>query len=148
MDHGSSNAAIAEAVCAIIMAKNADHLHSHPNTEIFDYLKKKLAKACAAIRTTAWRVQHGCLPLSLSNSALACATNSMITRINLPLPDKINKAINEGTSAFEQLALKVDQDALWIEWWTRMSCPNVDIEIIVASVGAQYLEELEEEFTG
>ena len=39
MDHGSSAAAIAEAVCAITMAKNVDHLHGHPNTKNVDHLK-------------------------------------------------------------------------------------------------------------
>ena len=72
----------------------------------------------------------------------------MLKSSDLPLPDRIKKEINAGTSTFEQLALKSDQDALWIEWWIKIACLNVGVKIIVASVGAQYLEELEEDFTG
>ena len=90
-----------------------------------------------------------CLPpTALSDSALARATNSVLTSSDLSLPDKINKYINERTSAFGKLALKSDQDALWIEWWIKIACLNVGVEIIVVSVGSHYLEELDEDFTG
>ena len=125
-----------------------DRLYSHPNTENFDYLKEQLAKACAAVHTTAWRGQHGCLPLALIASALDRATNGMLTSSKLPLPDKINEEIYYLTSAFNQLGLKGYQDSLWIERWTKIACLNVGVKIIVASVGAQYLEKLEEDFTG
>ena len=72
----------------------------------------------------------------------------MLKSSDLPLPDRIKKEINAGTSTFEQLALKSDQDALWIEWWTKITCLDVSVKIIFASVGAQYLKELEEDFTG
>jgi hypothetical protein len=148
MAHGSSASAIAEAVRAIMMAKIVDHLHGHPNTEKVDHLEDQLAKACAAVRTTAWKGQHGCLPLALSDAALNRATKGVITSSDLPLPDRINKNITESTSTFEQLSLKVDQDVLWIEWWTKIACNDVGVDIIVASADAQYLEELEEDFTG
>ena len=74
----------------------------------------------------------------------------MLTSSNPPLWDKINKEkeINNITSAFEKFGLKADQDALWIEWWTKTACLNVGVEIIVAIVGTHYLEELEEDFRG
>ena len=53
MVHGSSAAAIAKAVRAIMMAKHVDHLHGHPNTKIFDQMEQQLTKSCAAVRTTA-----------------------------------------------------------------------------------------------
>ena len=62
MAHGSSAAAIAETVRAIMRARNVDHLHGHPNTENVNHLEEQLAKSCAAVRTTAWRGQHVCLP--------------------------------------------------------------------------------------
>ena len=58
MPHGSSAAAIAESVGNIMMVKNVDHLHGHPNTKDVDHLEEKLAKACAAVHTTACRGQH------------------------------------------------------------------------------------------
>ena len=39
MAHGSSAAAIAEAVYAIMVAKNMDHLHGQPNTKNVDHLE-------------------------------------------------------------------------------------------------------------
>ena len=128
--------------------KNVEYLHSHPSTKNSDHLEEQLSKACAAVCTTAWRGQHGYLLLGLSYSALNRATNGVVTRIDLILVDKINNEINDHATTFEQLGLKYDQDALWIEWWTKSACLNVGTEIIVASVGAQYLEDLEEDFKG
>ena len=100
MSHGSSTAAIAEAVRSIMMAENMEHLHGHPNTKNINHIEEQLAKACGAVRTTSWKVQHVCLPIALSDSALARATNVMLTSSDLPLPYKINKEINDITSAF------------------------------------------------
>ena len=91
MDHGSSAAAIAEAVCAIMMAKIVDHLQGHPNTKNVNHLEEQLVKSCVAVYTTTWRGQHGCLPIALSDSTLARATNGVLTSRNLPLPDQINR---------------------------------------------------------
>ena len=112
-------------------------------TKIFDHLEEQLAKSCSDVCTTAWRGQHGCPPLVLSDSNLARATNGVLTISNSPLLDKTNKDINEHTPDFEQLALRSDQDALLIEWWTKTVCFHVGVEIIVASIGGQYLKELE-----
>ena len=60
---------------------------------------------------------------------------------------KINSAIKEDNSDFEQLALKADQDTIWTEWWVKLAVIDVGVEIIVANVDPQYLEELEEDFT-
>ena len=75
MAHGSSATAIAEAVRAIMMAKNVDHLYGHSNTKNFDRLKEQLAKACATVCATTWRGQHVGLPLALSKFSLARTTN-------------------------------------------------------------------------
>ena len=93
-----------------------NHHHVYPKTENVDRLEEQLAKSCAAVRTTAWRGQHICLPLALSYSVLDRATNGVLTSSDLPLPEKLNKDINEYTSAFEKPVLKSYQDALWIEW--------------------------------
>ena len=100
MAHGSSTAAIVKAVRSIMMEIYIDHLHCHPNTKNVNHIEEKLAKACGAVHTTSWKVQHVCLPLALSDSALARATNYMLTSSDLPLPYKINKEVNDITSAF------------------------------------------------
>ena len=87
MSHGSSAAAISKAVRAIMMAKIVNPLHVHPNTKNVDHLEDQLAKACATVHTTAWKGQHGCLPLALSDSALTCTTNGAITSSDPSLPD-------------------------------------------------------------
>ena len=89
MAHRYSAATIAEAVCAIMMEKIVYNLHSRPNTKTFDHLKDQLAKSCAAVRTTAWKGQHGCLQLALIEFSLASATNSAITSSDPPPPSSI-----------------------------------------------------------
>ena len=146
MSHGSSAAAISKAVRAIMMAKIVNPLHVHPNTKNVDHLEDQLAKACSAVHTTSWKGQNGCLPLALSDFTLIRATNGAITIINIPLNNQMNNNIKEGTSAFETLSLKADQDALWIDWWKKIACLNVGVENVFVIVGAQYLEKLEEDF--
>ena len=135
MTHGSSAApiAIAEAICALIMAKTADHLHGHPNTQNVDHLDLQFAKACVAIRTTVWVSRHGSLPLTVPDATLSRATASALTNFNLLDPRKFNSAIKKDTSVFYQLARKADQDVLWTEWWTQPTVTNVAVEIIVSS---------------
>ena len=140
MAHRSSVAAISEAAQFIVMEKNVDHLHVHPNIKNSNHLKEQLAKYCAALRTTAWRCQSGYLPFALSESALTCATNGVLTGRNLPIQDKINKKINDLTSDYEQLGLKANQDALWIERCTKIACLDVEVKITIAGVGSQYLK--------
>ena len=95
-----------------------------------------------AIRTTAWGGRHGCLPLALPDSAISHATGGALTNCNLSDTNKVNSAIKEYTSAFDQLALKSDQDILWAEWWTQLVVTDVSVELIVSYVDAQYIEEL------
>ena len=93
MSHGPSDAAIAEAVRAVIVTKIVDHLRGQPNTENVDRLESQIAKSCATIRTTAWGGRHVCLPLALPNNALSRATDSTLTDCNLSQPIKFNSAI-------------------------------------------------------
>ena len=87
MSHGSPAAAIDKAVCAITMEQIVDHLHGYPNTKNANHFEEQLAKACVSVHITAWRGQHVCLPLALSESALARTTNSVLTSSKLPLPN-------------------------------------------------------------
>ena len=59
MAHGSSAAAIAKAVHAIMMAKIMNHFHSHPNNKNVDHIEVQLEKSCADVSTTAWKGQYG-----------------------------------------------------------------------------------------
>ena len=143
MAHVSSVAAIAEAVRAVIMEKTEDHLHGHPKTENVDQLESKIANACASICTTAWGGCHSYQPLALPDAALSCTTGSALINCNLLHPRKVNSAIKKDTSAFDQLALKADQDVLWTEWWTQLEVTIFAVELIVFSIDVQYIEELE-----
>ena len=140
MAHGASAASINEAVRAIMMAKPPDTLTGHPNTENVDHLEKQMENFCASVRTTAWGVLHGCLALYLSDYDLSTDAKGTVTVSALRKPDKINSAINEDTSNFDQLSLKADQDTLWMEWWTKLSVIDVGVKHIVANVDPQYLE--------
>ena len=113
MSHRASAAAINKAVRAIMMEKPLDTLTGHPNTENVDHLEKQMKFFCASVRTTAWGVLHGCLTLYLSDSDLSTDAKGTVTVSALRKPDKINSAINEDTSNFDQLSLKADQDTLW-----------------------------------
>ena len=90
MVHRSSAVIISEAVCTIMLAKIVYQLHGHHNTKNSDHLEDQVSKSCVAIRTTTWKVQHGCLRLTLSDSALACSTNGVI-KISDPPPTRPNK---------------------------------------------------------
>ena len=100
MSHGYSTAAIAEAICTIMMAKNVNHFHGHLNFKKICNLEEQLTKARAVVHTTTWRGKNGYLPLALKDSALARATNDVLTS-TFPLLDKTNKEINDITSAFK-----------------------------------------------
>ena len=112
MANGASAEATNESVRAIMMEISLKNLIGHPNTENVDHLEEQMEKNCFSVRTTAWGGCHGCLTLTLSNTALSTATKVTVPDIVLRKPDKINAAIREDSSYFYQLTLKADQDTL------------------------------------
>ena len=78
-----------------------------------------------------------------SNNALSKATRGTVTDSALRKPERINVAIKQDTSNFDQLTLKADQDTLWTEWWMKLAVIDVEFESIVANIDPQYLKELE-----
>ena len=148
MARGATAAAIAEAVRSVIMAKTMDHLHGHPETENVDHLESKIVKDCAAIRATAWGGHHICLPLSFPDAALSRVIVGALANCNLSDPRKVNNAIKPETPTFDQLALKADQDILWIELWTQLAVTDLAVKLIISCVDAQYIKELEEDYIG
>ena len=110
-----------------------------------DQLESQIAKSCLAIHTTAWGCGHGCLPLAHPDAALTRATGGALTNCNLSQPSKVNSAIKNDTSDFDQLALKADKDVLWTGWWIQLAVTAIEVELIVSSVDAQYIKELEED---
>ena len=92
MDHGSSAAAIAEAVCAIMMAKIVDHLQGHPNTKNVNHLEEQLGKIlCCRIHHHMERPTW--LPTDRPERLHPCPRHQRRVNKQKPPPPRPNKQI-------------------------------------------------------
>ena len=115
-----NNAAVREAVRAIIAPMPIDKIHGQPSNACVNVLKQQVAKLATAVKTTSWGGCHGHLALVLNDAEYRTETSIptlLTTRIILSPIVPANLANN--TTLTHRTRIMADHDLECQEFWKQ-----------------------------
>ena len=146
----ANEAAVREAVRAIIMNAPMDKIVGNPTNVNIQQLRKQAAKIVSTIPTTQWGGQTGHLALVLRNAEFRIATNdpdAVTTPIGaVPL---VPTGLLNNLTLHSRTCITNEHGQLQNEKWTQTAVNHFMVNRITTElIDSTYVEELEDEYTG
>ena len=95
----ANEAAVYEAVRAIVAPLPLDKVVGQPTTSTVNHLRQQIAKIAAAVKTTSWGGRHGHLALVLTEAKYRSITGDPTIAINrLPTPPIVAAGLTNNTT--------------------------------------------------
>eukprot|EP00804_Cyclotella_cryptica_P012914 CCRYP_002274-RA/>CCRYP_002274-RA protein AED:0.23 eAED:0.09 QI:0/0/0/1/0/0/2/0/1265 len=146
----TNEAAVREAVRAIIAPMSIDKIIGQPSNSTVNLLKQQVAKIAAAVKTTSWGGRHGHLALVLNDDEYRLVTfDATQTTTRLVAPPIVPTALANNTTITLRARITADHNLECQEFWKQEAVDAVIVEKIVREgVDAPYNEELDDDFIG
>ena len=146
----SNEAAVREAIRAIIAPMPIDKIIGQPTNATVNLLKHQVAKIAAAVKTTSWGGRHGHLALVLDDDEYRIVTgNATQTTTRLVAPPIVPTALTNTTTLPLRARITADHNLECQEFWKQEAVDAVIVDKIVREgVDAPYIEELDDDFIG
>jgi hypothetical protein len=146
----SNEAAVREAIRAIIAPMPIDKIIGQPTNATVNLLKHQVAKIAAAVKTTSWGGRHRHLALVLDDDEYRIVTgNATQTTTRLVAPPIVPTALTNTTTLTLRARITADHNLECQEFWKQEAVDAVIVDKIVREgVDAPYIEELDEDFIG
>ena len=95
---------IRETVLTIMASKPLDVIAGQPITQTTHLMTEQLAKMTAAVRTTAWRGQHGILALVLFEENYRVSTRNLgASTLIFTKPEKVSQGLSATSTPYQIL---------------------------------------------
>ena len=116
----TKEAAVREAVCAIIAPMPIDKIIGQPTNSTVNLLKHQVAKITAVVKTTSWGGRHGHLALVLDDDEYRVVTgNATHTTTRLVAPPIVPTALANNTTLTLRARITADHNLKCQEYWKQ-----------------------------
>jgi hypothetical protein len=146
----NNEAAVHEAVRAIIVPMPIDKIHGQPSNTSVNVLKQQVAKLATAVKTTSWGGCHGHLALVLNDAKYRTVTSDpVLSTTRLVLPLIVPATLANNTTLLHRTRIMADHNLKCQEFWKQESVDAIIVDKIVReAVDTAYVEELDDDYIG
>jgi hypothetical protein len=142
----NNEAAVREAVQAIIAPMPIHRIHGQPSNTSVNVLKHQVAKLAAAVKTTSWGGRHGHFALVLNNAEYCTVTsNPPLSTTRLILPPIVPATLANNTTLLHRTRIMADHN---LDWKQESVDTIIVNKIIRKAVDTAYIEELDADYIG
>jgi flagellar hook-associated protein FlgK len=145
-----NEAAVREAVRAMIAHMPMDKIIGQPTNTTVNQLKQQAAKITAAVKTSKWGGRHGHLALVLNESEYRMVTSVDTADVDrLDTPPIIPANLANNTTVVNRARINATHNLENQEFWKQEAVDAIMVERIVSEVvDSTYVEELEDDYIG
>ena len=146
----ANEAAVYEAVRAIVTPLTLDRVIGQPTTSTVNHLRQPIAKIAAAVKTTRWGGRHGHLALVLNEDEYRSVTGNPTIDVNrLQTPPIVPTGLTNTTTLTNRASITGLHNLACQEFWKQEAVDALIVDKIVReAVDPTYVEELDDDYVG